>query len=178
MANEDRDPHGLVPDTSKTVLLILDLISDFEFEDGEKIFRAALPVAMRILRLKQRARAAGIPAVYVNDGAERSSPAARGRRLLRLEAEALRFFRDTARYADRIYGRNAPDLDRYLEQSVCLVHGKRCVRPRPRARDSARLHLCTHAWRHPFRVALLHERARRGHATVEGSAVTATGIAP
>jgi nicotinamidase-related amidase len=71
MANEDRDPHGLVPDTSKTVLLILDLISDFEFEDGEKIFRAALPVAMRILRLKQRARAAGIPAVYVNDGAER-----------------------------------------------------------------------------------------------------------
>jgi len=34
------------------------MISDFEFEDGPKVFRAALPVARRIGRLAQRARAA------------------------------------------------------------------------------------------------------------------------
>jgi nicotinamidase-related amidase len=71
MTKEDHDPHGLVPDSAETALLILDLISDFEFEDGEKIFRASLPVATRILRLKQRAKAAGVPVVYVNDAAGR-----------------------------------------------------------------------------------------------------------
>jgi nicotinamidase-related amidase len=52
-------------------LVILDLISDFEFEDGEKIFRAARPVAERIIRLKRRVKSAGIPVVYVNDAAGR-----------------------------------------------------------------------------------------------------------
>jgi nicotinamidase-related amidase len=61
------DLHGSAPDASDTVLLILDLISDFEFEDGARVFRAALPIAKRILRLKLRARAARIPTIYVND---------------------------------------------------------------------------------------------------------------
>jgi isochorismate hydrolase len=68
---KNNDKNGLVPDAAETVLLILDLVSDFEFEDGEKIFRASLPVAKRILRFKQRAKAAGIPVVYVNDAVGR-----------------------------------------------------------------------------------------------------------
>jgi nicotinamidase-related amidase len=60
-----------VPDRAETALVILDLISDFDFDDGEKIARAALPVARRISRLKSRAAKAGIPAIYVNDAVGR-----------------------------------------------------------------------------------------------------------
>jgi nicotinamidase-related amidase len=66
-ANIDNDPHGLVPDRADTALAILDLISDFSFEGGAEIARAALPVARRIARLKARARNARIPVVYIND---------------------------------------------------------------------------------------------------------------
>jgi nicotinamidase-related amidase len=63
-----RDPQGFTPDRAATALIILDLVSDFDFEGGDKVARAALPVARRIARLKARAKAAGIPAIYVNDG--------------------------------------------------------------------------------------------------------------
>jgi nicotinamidase-related amidase len=43
------------------------MISDFEFEDGEQVLRAALPTARKIARLKQRTKAAGLPTIYVND---------------------------------------------------------------------------------------------------------------
>lgn len=65
------DPHGLVPDRSETALIILDLISDYSFEGGDRIARAALPVAKRIAQLKARAKKAGIPTIYVNDGLRR-----------------------------------------------------------------------------------------------------------
>jgi nicotinamidase-related amidase len=61
------DPQGLAPDRSETVLIVLDLISDFDFEDGAKIARAALRVARRIAALRQRANAAKIPVIFVND---------------------------------------------------------------------------------------------------------------
>ena len=69
--NSDKDPHGLVPDRADTALAILDLISDFSFEGGAEIARAALPVARRIARLKARARNAGIPVIYINDAVGR-----------------------------------------------------------------------------------------------------------
>lgn len=50
-----------------TALVMLDLISDFRFPDGAKLLRAALPAARRIQQLRRRAKAAGIPVVYVND---------------------------------------------------------------------------------------------------------------
>ena len=61
------DPHGLFPDRSESILLILDMISDFAFEGGVKAARAALPVARRIARLRARAKTARIPVVYAND---------------------------------------------------------------------------------------------------------------
>jgi nicotinamidase-related amidase len=61
------DLHGAAPDRSDTAVLILDMISDFEFEDGARVFRSALPVAHRIGRLAERARTAKVPVIYVND---------------------------------------------------------------------------------------------------------------
>src|SRR5918999_997811 len=59
--------HGAAPDESVTALLILDLISDFEFEDGDKLARAARRIVANISKLSQRARSAGVPVIYVND---------------------------------------------------------------------------------------------------------------
>lgn len=52
---------------SKAALLLIDVINHFEFPDGERILRQAMPIAPRIARLKARARETGIPAIYVND---------------------------------------------------------------------------------------------------------------
>jgi nicotinamidase-related amidase len=52
---------------SQTVLLILDMISDFEFPDGDAVVRAARHIVPKIAALKSRASRARIPAIYVND---------------------------------------------------------------------------------------------------------------
>jgi nicotinamidase-related amidase len=61
------DLHGAAPDQSHTALLVLDMISDFQFEDGSRLLRSALAVAGRIAALRKRAQTAGIPTIYVND---------------------------------------------------------------------------------------------------------------
>jgi nicotinamidase-related amidase len=61
------DLHGNVPENSPVALLLIDVINDLTFEGSEPLARQALPMARRLLALKQRARKAGIPAVYVND---------------------------------------------------------------------------------------------------------------
>lgn len=55
--------------STKTALLILDMVSEFNYPDGEHIVRAALKAAPNIARLRQRAHAAGVPVIYVNDTA-------------------------------------------------------------------------------------------------------------
>lgn len=59
--------HGNVPDHSGAALLLIDVINDFEFDDGEGLFRQALPIGQNIARLKQNAHRVGIPTIYVND---------------------------------------------------------------------------------------------------------------
>jgi len=56
-----------VPDKSPVVLILIDLINDFEFEGAEEIFQNTRAIAMPIADLKKRAKQAGIPVVYVND---------------------------------------------------------------------------------------------------------------
>lgn len=63
----DNDLHDNAPDTSGVALLLIDVINDFEYRDGEKLFRHALPAAMRIAALKARAWQHHIPSIYVND---------------------------------------------------------------------------------------------------------------
>lgn len=52
---------------SPVVLLMVDVINHFEFPDGKQMLAQALPIAPRLARLKARARAAGLPVIYVND---------------------------------------------------------------------------------------------------------------
>jgi nicotinamidase-related amidase len=61
------DLHGNVPENCAVALLLIDVINDMEFEGSEALLEFAVPMAERIAALKERARAAGIPAIYVND---------------------------------------------------------------------------------------------------------------
>jgi nicotinamidase-related amidase len=67
MPEPNKDLHGNVPDTADIALVLIDVVNDFEFEGGEDLFKQALPVAQNIAKLKQRAKQANIPAIYVND---------------------------------------------------------------------------------------------------------------
>jgi len=67
MPVKNHDLHGNAPDQSPTVLLLIDVINDLEFEGGEALLRQALPMAERLAALKRRSHAAGVPAIYVND---------------------------------------------------------------------------------------------------------------
>ena len=64
---KNKDLHGNAPDKSKTVLLIIDMISDFEFEDGEKLYPHAERMAKNLAEFTRKARKAKIPVVYIND---------------------------------------------------------------------------------------------------------------
>ena len=67
MPVRSKDLHGSAPDKSGAALLLIDVINDFDFPEGDNLLRLALPVGQNIARLKQRAKDAGIPAIYVND---------------------------------------------------------------------------------------------------------------
>lgn len=62
-----RELHGSAPDTASVAVLIMDLISDFDFEDGPALYRAVALIAPCIRRLRLRAREAAVPVIYVND---------------------------------------------------------------------------------------------------------------
>jgi nicotinamidase-related amidase len=67
MPRTSHDLHGSAPDKSEAALLLIDVINDFDFEEGEQLLKLALPVGKNIAELKKRAKAAGIPSIYVND---------------------------------------------------------------------------------------------------------------
>ncbi len=67
MPNKSNDLHGNAPDHASTALLLIDVINDFEFENGERLLELALPVGKQIAKLKAAAKKAGIPVLYVND---------------------------------------------------------------------------------------------------------------
>jgi nicotinamidase-related amidase len=89
VAPEASEPRGLA-------LLLVDFINPFDFERGELLLAHALPAARAVRRLCERARAADVPVVYVNDNfdcwqlgfrelVERfSAPGARGREIAAL----------------------------------------------------------------------------------------------
>ncbi len=65
--SRNEDLHGNAPDKAAAALILIDVINDLEFSDGEEILRYALPMARNLVALKKRAKDLGIPAVYVND---------------------------------------------------------------------------------------------------------------
>ncbi|HEU5163868.1 MAG TPA: isochorismatase family cysteine hydrolase [Thermoanaerobaculia bacterium] len=67
MPDNNQDLHGSVPENSEVALLLIDVINDMEFEGAEALVEQAIPMAHNIAALKKRAKAARIPAIYVND---------------------------------------------------------------------------------------------------------------
>jgi nicotinamidase-related amidase len=67
MRAKNRDLHGSAPDKSETALLLIDVINDLDFPEANQLLRYARPMARKLLRLKERAKKAGIPVIYVND---------------------------------------------------------------------------------------------------------------
>ncbi|MBA2494849.1 MAG: cysteine hydrolase [Acidobacteria bacterium] len=65
--SQNEDLHGNAPDKSNVVLLLIDVINDFEFSNGEKLFENAVPMAKKLAALKEKAKKANVPVIYVND---------------------------------------------------------------------------------------------------------------
>jgi len=63
----DRAPLADRPAHDGTALLVIDMISTWDFAGAEKIVRGAVAIAPRIAALKQRCVRAGVPVIYVND---------------------------------------------------------------------------------------------------------------
>jgi nicotinamidase-related amidase len=67
MPAKNHDLHGNAPDNAPIALVLVDVINDLEFPEGEKLLIQAQPMAARLAALKRRAKAAGVPAIYAND---------------------------------------------------------------------------------------------------------------
>ena len=67
MRSKNASLHGNAPDKATAALLLIDVINDLEFPEGDQLLEFALPMAQRIAALKKRAKQAGVPAIYVND---------------------------------------------------------------------------------------------------------------
>jgi nicotinamidase-related amidase len=62
-----KDLHGNVPDQAALCLVIIDMINPFTFDGAKAMLPAAVAAAKRIMALKRRMKAAGVPVIYVND---------------------------------------------------------------------------------------------------------------
>lgn len=67
LVNRTRTPLAEDETPSGWALLIVDLVSSWDFEDAEKLTAGALRIAPHIAALKGRCTRRGVPAVYVND---------------------------------------------------------------------------------------------------------------
>jgi nicotinamidase-related amidase len=67
MPAKNEDLHGMAPDKSDVALLLIDVINDLDFPEGDQLLRFAMPMARQIAALKRRAKAEGVPVLYVND---------------------------------------------------------------------------------------------------------------
>ena len=67
MPARNADLHGSAPDKSEVALLLIDVINDLDFPEANQLLRYARPMARKLLRLKEHAKKAGVPVIYVND---------------------------------------------------------------------------------------------------------------
>ena len=52
---------------AKAALLLIDLITDFEFKDGTRLWEHTQEIIEPVVNLVEKARVSGIPVIYVND---------------------------------------------------------------------------------------------------------------
>lgn len=67
MEKESTDLHGNAPDTCPVALLIIDMINDLDFPEGDELLQPAIDAADCIAALKVRAKSLSIPVIYAND---------------------------------------------------------------------------------------------------------------
>jgi nicotinamidase-related amidase len=67
MPARNRDLHGSAPDKCDVALLIVDVINDLDFPEANQLMRYLPAMARKLAKLKERAKRAGVPVVYVND---------------------------------------------------------------------------------------------------------------
>lgn len=67
MPAKNRDLHGNAPDKSAIAVLLIDVITDFEFPDGDRLLANAAPIAKNIAVLIEKAEKAKVPVIYIND---------------------------------------------------------------------------------------------------------------
>lgn len=67
MPRQNPDLHGNAPDKCDTAVLIIDMINDLDFPEGEQLLKRALPIAKQIASLKKQAQRDRLPVIYVND---------------------------------------------------------------------------------------------------------------
>jgi nicotinamidase-related amidase len=67
MPARNEDLHGSAPDKCTTAFVLIDVINPLEFPESRQLSRFVPAMARKISRLKQRAHAAGVPVIYVND---------------------------------------------------------------------------------------------------------------
>ncbi len=63
---KDSSDHSQTGGASR-VLLLIDVINDFDFPEKDQLLSCALETAQRIASLKRHLRKSGVPAIYVND---------------------------------------------------------------------------------------------------------------
>jgi nicotinamidase-related amidase len=59
--------NGSAPDQSPVALILIDVINEFAFPEAPRLLRRAVSMARALQRLKRRAKASGVPVIYVND---------------------------------------------------------------------------------------------------------------
>jgi nicotinamidase-related amidase len=67
MPSRNRDLHGSAPDKCEIALLLVDVINDLDFPEANQLMRYLPAMARKLAKLKDRAKRAGVPVVYVND---------------------------------------------------------------------------------------------------------------
>ena len=67
----ERAPLANAQARGGVALLVIDMISTWDFPDADKLAPAAVAIAPRIGALKRRCVAAGVPVIYVNDNRDR-----------------------------------------------------------------------------------------------------------
>ena len=67
LRRKNADLHGSAPDKSEIALILVDVINDLDFPEAKQLAPFVPALANSIARLKRRAKAAGVPVIYVND---------------------------------------------------------------------------------------------------------------
>ncbi len=67
MTDKNKDLHGNAPDKCSAALLLIDVINDLDFPEGEQVLNQAVPMAQAIASLKQKAKESRVPVIYAND---------------------------------------------------------------------------------------------------------------